>query len=140
MKNFLYELKNIILYILSNKKYLQIISFLLFIISLYFFASYLNKAIYSNDLYSPMITEERKHLRNLETIIYKADYEIFNDTFNETENKNNSYLIANNTYDINNMNDTNNTYINESGLFENNISDNELNIMIKVRPLKKKCY
>ena len=137
MKNFLYELKNIILYILSNKKYLQIISFLLFIISLYFFASYLNKAIYSNDLYSPMITEERKHLRNLETIIYKADYEIFNDTFNETENKNNSYLIANNTYDINNMNDTNNTYINESGLFENNISDNELNIMIKVRPLKK---
>ena len=112
MKNFLCELKNIIFFILSNKKYLQIISFILFIISLYFFASFLNNSVYSNDiysnnLYSPMITEERKHLRNLEIIINKTDNEVFNETSNVTKIEKNSYLIDNNTYTISNMNDTN---------------------------------
>ena len=143
MKNFLCELKNIIFFILSNKKYLQIISFILFIISLYFFASFLNNSVYSNDiysnnLYSPMITEERKHLRNLEIIINKTDNEVFNETSNVTKIEKNSYLIDNNTYTISNMNDTNTNdiYINDSITYENNTSDNELNIIIKVKPLK----
>ena len=122
MKKLLNTLKNKISYILSNKKYLQMISFILFLISLYTFSSYLNISIYS---------DEKKHLRNLESTI--------NETINETSKKiekanNNSNL---NDYNYTNSDDINHILINDSNIDNYNISNGELNIAIKVRQLTK---
>ena len=122
MKKLLNTLKNKISYILSNKKYLQMISFILFLISLYTFSSYLNISIYS---------DEKKHLRNLESTI--------NETINETSKKiekanNNSNL---NDYNDTNSDDINHILINDSNIDNYNISNGELNIAIKVRQLTK---
>ena len=129
MKKLLYEFKNKITFIYSSKKYLQLISFILFFISLYFFSSYLYISIYSNNFY----LDEKKHLRNLDSMVNQNNKTIFNETLNgKQNNNNNSYLIEiNNTSD-----DINYAYINDSSIDNNNISNNEMNLIVRVRPLK----
>ncbi len=134
MKKLLYVLKNKIEHILSNKLYLQIISFILFLISLYIFCFYLNKSIYANYSY----LDDKKHLRNLESINNKTNNEIINQTLNDKDKKNNnSNFIDNNktTDDIS----KNNTFINDSTTYNNNNNisyDDVLDRVIKVRQLK----
>jgi len=117
MKKFFIELKNKIFYILSHKIYIQLILFLSIIISFYFF---FGTSIHAST------TEEKKHLRNLEIINNKTNPE-------EKEKKekniiNNSSLITNNTNYTNNSSNYNET--------NNNFTNDESDIIIKVRPLK----
>ena len=110
MKNILYELKKI-LFFLSYKRFIQLA---IIIILLYCF-SYLNEIIFPKEQRLPLITNEKKYIRNLETIN--------NMTNNETIHlNNNTYLIDNKTF------------INNSKI--SNISDDELDIIIRVKKLK----
>jgi len=113
MKKFLIELRNKIFYILSHK--IQLILFLSIIISFFFF---FNTSIHTST------TEEKKHLRNLEIINNKTN--------NEEEVK--KEKITNNSLITNNTNNTNNSNINYNNT--NNSTNDELDIIIKVKPLK----
>ena len=112
MKKFLIELRNKIFYILSHK--IQLILFLSIIISFFFF---FNTSIHIST------TEEKKHLRNLETINNKTN----------PEEELKKEKITNNSL-ITNTNNTNNSNINYNNT--NNSTNDELDIIIKVKPLK----
>ena len=113
MKKFLIELRNKIFYILSHK--IQLILFLSIITSFFFF---FNTSIHTST------TEEKNNLRNLEIINNKTN--------NEEEEK--KEKITNNSLITNNTNNTNNSNINYNNT--NNSTNDELDIIIKVKPLK----
>lgn len=116
MKKFLIELKNKIFYILSHKIYIQLILFLSIIIFFYFF--------FSTSIHTST-TEEKKHLRYLEIVNNKTNHEEGlkkeNNTINNSFSTN--YTLLNNNSNIN----YNNT---------NNSTNDELDIIIKIKPLK----
>ena len=100
MKKIIIEFKNKLLYIISLKRNIIIMVSLTSILYIYAFFS-LDIYLTSNNIFLP-ITEDKKHLRYLESIN--------NQTKNESkEYKNNSNLINNNSISINNANDSNNT-------------------------------
>ena len=111
MKILLNKLKKKILCILSQKRNIKIISCISIVISLYIIFS-LNITFSPNNFH--LLTEEKKHLRNLE-INNKTinETEIYNKTSNLTDNK----TLNNNTY-------------------QNNDTNNEIDIIIKIKPLK----
>ena len=114
MKNILNELKNKICYVLSYKRCIQIILSLLIFMKLYYYTKFIFKTKY---LSPKIIIEEKKHLRNLDNVNNKTN--------------NDSEFFNNNT----NLNINNDTFINNSIINENNTND-ELDIIIKVKPLK----
>ena len=106
MNNILRELKKITLF-LSYKRFIQLI---VIIISLNC-VSYLNKIFFPKEKRLSLMAEEKRHLRNMETIS--------NETNNETTQfDNSSILIDNNTF------------------ITSNNSNDELDIIIRVKPLK----
>ena len=111
MKILLNKLKKKILCILSQKRNIKIFSCISIVLSLYIIFS-LNISFSPNNFH--LLTEEKKHLRNLE-INNKTinETEIYNKTSNLTENK----TLNNNTY-------------------QNNDTNNEIDIIIKIKPLK----
>ena len=111
MKILLNKLKKKILCILSQKRNIKIISCISIVLSLYIIFS-LNITFSPNNFH--LLTEEKKHLRNLE-INNKTinETEIYNKTSNLTDNK----TLNNNTY-------------------QNNDTNNEIDIIIKIKPLK----
>ena len=126
MKTFLNEIKNKILRIILDKKNIRIISFISIIASLYIFIS-LDNSFSSNNINLPVLTEEKKNLRNLELIS--------NNTINESfKLNNNSNEVDNSTY-INLIGNNNNNSLINNSIKINNTND-ELDIVIKIRPLK----
>ena len=111
MKILLNKLKKKILCILSQKRNIKIFSCISIVLSLYIIFS-LNISFSPNNFH--LLTEEKKHLRNLE---------INNKTINETE----IYNKSSNLTDNKTLN--NNTY-------QNNDTNNEIDIIIKIKPLK----
>ena len=111
MKILLNKLKKKILCILSQKRNIKIFSCISIVLSLYIIFS-LNISFSPNNFH--LLTEEKKHLRNLE-INNKTinETEIYNKTSNLTDNK----TLNNNTY-------------------QNNDTNNEIDIIIKIKPLK----
>ena len=106
MNNILRELKKITLF-LSYKRFIQLT---VIIISLNC-VSYLNKIFFPKEKRLSLMAEEKRHLRNMETIS--------NETNNETTQfDNSSILIDNNTF------------------ITSNNSNDELDIIIRVKPLK----
>ena len=106
MNNILKELKKITLF-LSYKRFIQLT---VIIISLNC-VSYLNKIFFPKEKRLSLMAEEKRHLRNMETIS--------NETNNETTQfDNSSILIDNNTF------------------ITSNNSNDELDIIIRVKPLK----
>jgi hypothetical protein len=106
MNNILRELKKITLF-LSYKRFIQLT---VIIISLNC-VSYLNKIFFPKEKRLSLMVEEKRHLRNMETIS--------NETNNETTQfDNSSILIDNNTF------------------ITSNNSNDELDIIIRVKPLK----
>ena len=106
MNNILRELKKITLF-LSYKRFIQLT---VIIISLNC-VSYLNKIFFPKEKRLSLMAEEKRHLRNMETIS--------NETNNETTQfDNSSILIDNNTF------------------ISSNNSNDELDIIIRVKPLK----
>ena len=106
MNNILKELKKITLF-LSYKRFIQLT---VIIISLNC-VSYLNKIFFPKEKRLSLMAEEKRHLRNMETIS--------NETNNETTQfGNSSILIDNNTF------------------ITSNNSNDELDIIIRVKPLK----
>ena len=106
MKNILKDLKKITIF-LSYKRFIQLT---VIIISLNC-VSYLNKIFFPKEKRLSLMAEEKKHLRNMETIS--------NETNNETTQfDNSSILIDNNTF------------------IASNDSNDELDIIIRVKPLK----
>ena len=106
MNNILRELKKITLF-LSYKRFIQLT---VIIISLNC-VSYLNKIFFPKEKRLSLMAEEKRHLRNMETIS--------NETNNETTQFDNSSILINN-----------NTFI------TSNNSNDELDIIIRVKPLK----
>jgi hypothetical protein len=111
MKILLNKLTKKILCILSQKRNIKIFSCISIVLSLYIIFS-LNISFSPNNFH--LLTEEKKHLRNLE-INNKTinETEIYNKTSNLTDNK----TLNNNTY-------------------QNNDTNNEIDIIIKIKPLK----
>ena len=106
MKNILKDLKKITVF-LSYKRFIQLT---VIIISLNC-VSYLNKIFFPKEKRLSLMAEEKRHLRNMETI--------YNETNNETTQfDNSSILIDNNTF------------------ITSNDSNDELDIIIRVKPLK----
>ena len=106
MKNILKDLKKITVF-LSYKRFIQLT---VIIISLNC-VSYLNKIFFPKEKRLSLMAEEKRHLRNMETI--------YNETNNETTQfDNSSILIDNNTF------------------ITSNNSNDELDIIIRVKPLK----
>ena len=114
MKKILFELKKKLLYYISLKRRIIIILSLATILLLYIFFL-LDISFTTNNIFLSL-TEDKKHLRNLESIN--------NQTKNRSkEFKNNSDMIDNNITFINNTYNSNNT-------------NDEMDIIIRIKPLK----
>ena len=114
MKSFLIEFKNKLLYYISLRRNIIIILSITTIFFVYIFF-YLDTSFTPSNIFLPL-TEDKKHLRNLESIYN-------NQTKNESQEfKNNSNLMNNDTI-------INNTY-------NSNITDNEMDIIIRIKQLK----